>query len=139
MNLVACAILYCSGCGVPTPIPQSELEPLFTDPSLLPNDAHEIGVVCPHCMLAGRHSLVKMRAGHFLPDTVELRAPDAKLQTICDTMLRCEERSCRSLLPLLLQVNRNTPGEALPAYRASVRFDGLTCPRGHEIRKPIDW
>lgn len=138
MNLVVFRILPCK-CGVPAMLPQDALGALFDGPDVLPNDSHAIGVVCPACRIVGIHFLEHTKGTPTEQDRAVLQEPFENIETFCEAMLRCEEPTCRSLLPIVLQVNRSTTDAAYRKYRTTWNFAGLTCPNGHSILKPHDW
>jgi hypothetical protein len=50
-------------------------------------------------------------------------------------LLKCEEETCESLLPLFVRWNPATTSEELASETAKWKWDDLKCPRGHAIRK----
>ncbi len=118
-------------------LPEDVLEPLFADPNARPTGSHAIGVVCPHCRCVSIHFLESTKGGP-VRKAVSLE-PFADMETFCEAMLQCEEPTCRFLLPILTQVNRSTTDEAYSQNRSTWTFEGLTCPNGHPILKPVDW
>jgi hypothetical protein len=61
------------------------------------------------------------------------------METVYAAAAECEEPTCRFLLPIMLPVSRDMTDADYSKLRAAVRFEGLSCPRGHRIPRPIDW
>ena len=118
---------------------QSALEPVFANEGRQLNNARAIGIVCPHCKFAGRHFLDGKGEGTQSEDEKVMEQFAQNFETLCESWLRCDEESCRSMLPLMLQAGREMTSEDYAHYRSRWRFDHLVCPNGHPIRKPADW
>lgn len=138
MPLVIYRSLKCH-CGFPALLLQDELEALFRDPDALPNDLHAIGVVCPYCRQIDTHFLEQKKDGPIRLDKALLQELDENMETVCESIAQCEEPSCKFLLPIVLQVSRDLTDADYSKLRAVSKFEGLVCPNGHPILKPVDW
>lgn len=143
MTALIYRVLYCN-CGEPIPLLQDALARLFADPKHLTSDSHEIAALCLRCKLVGKHQLERTSDVPLNREMAVLEAPDKRIDAAAETaseiMLRCvEAATCKSLLPLMRQRKDGIDEKAWSEYRSTWRFDGLTCPRGHTIHKPIDW
>jgi hypothetical protein len=126
-------------CGYPTLHPLSALLEPFADPDALPNDVHAIGVVCPYCRQIDIHFLEEGKGGPARLDRAVLQEPDENMEAVYESVARCEEPTCRFLLPIMLQVSRDMTDADYSKWRTASRFEGLVCPDGHLTMKPIDW
>ena len=138
MMMAAHRILKCH-CGWPTLHPSNVLLEPFSDPDALPNDRYAIGVVCPRCRQIDIHFLEEGKGGPVRLDRAVIQEPDENMETVYELAARCEEPTCKSLLPIMLQASREMSDADYSKLRGSSRFEGLFCPNGHPILKPTDW
>lgn len=132
-------VLYCCHSAKPMQLPLDALQSLFADPKCRPNDVYEIGVLCPRCKRVSKHSIGGAARANTNLETAILEAPDANKAIVCEIDLKCQEPTCRSLLPLVRQRNLSTNEKSWIEFLKTWNFEGLTCPKGHRILKPKDW
>ena len=120
-------------------LPVDALEELFSDLKHLPNEAHEIGTICPHCGRVIRHSLEPTADRPLNWETNILEVRDENVEIAAEGWLPCVEPTCKELLPIMRLKPLSKGENSWNDFLHDCNFDGLTCPVGHPILKPKDW
>jgi hypothetical protein len=134
---IPCRLLFCKGpeCGRPIKLPTGRLLQLIVDPVDPSTHASEIALLCLHCMTIKRYS--------FAPESPDQCGMDhlVSLDRISGmsqpTWLKCDEVSCKALLPLISVWNPATIPEPLISNdKDPYPWNDLFCANGHPILYP---
>jgi hypothetical protein len=127
---------HCTWCEGIISLPHDRLGLMFGGPAIRRFNARSIATVCESCHHVGGYSLFRGCAGF---DTRHKLAPVhvAGITRLVD-LLRCEESTCSSALPLFISTERALTTGAAQELAKRWDWEGLKCASGHPVRKP-EW
>jgi hypothetical protein len=128
-------LFHCKNCDAPIVLHAGTLGRPFEPQAVRTNDSQSVAATCFQCKHIGSYSALGTSPDY--DSRWQALAPPQNVNTEFFGWLECEDRVCRTPLPLFSPVTATMAAEEREAEIAAWIWDGLRCPSGHTIRKPV--
>src|ERR1700683_4373730 len=130
-------VFSCKHCHRPIRLLAQTLGQVFGSPAHRHMDADSVGAVCSQCKHVANYSLHKNSLDYDPLGRPEVSAPSK--ETVAVVELGCGEENCKTPLIVFAAWIATTSAKERSADIKTWLWDGLHCPRGHEIKAPRNW